>query len=136
MTNFAKSATMAAGLLASTVLGYAGPEGTYEVEGTNPDGSTYAGIVTVERFEETYSVVWEIGDTVFEGTGLGAAPVKGMTIMGPAADNDYVLTVGYISGPDNFGIAYYVEQDEGIWEGIWAYGGSGTVATEAWYPTE
>ncbi|MEL6200780.1 MAG: hypothetical protein AAFR39_00325 [Pseudomonadota bacterium] len=131
-----KMTTAAAVVFGSTALTYAGPEGLYSVEGTNPDGSTYTGTVSVERNDETYSVVWEIGDTIFEGTGLGAAPVKGMTIMGPAAENDYVLTVGYISEPQNFGISYYIEQDDGTWQGIWAFGGSGTVATETWLPAE
>ena len=59
-----------------------------------------------------------------------------MTVMGPAADNDYVLTVGYVSGGENFGISYYIEQDDVTWQGIWAYGGSGTVASETWYPAQ
>ncbi|MEO1747259.1 MAG: hypothetical protein AAFR27_01340 [Pseudomonadota bacterium] len=131
-----KTTAASAIILGSTVISQAGPEGLYNVDGTNPDGSTYTGTVSVERNDETYSVEWKIGGTIFEGTGLGAAPVKGMTIMGPAADNDYVLTVGYISGPQNFGIAYYIEQDDGKWQGIWAFGGSGTVATESWRPVE
>ncbi len=73
----------------------AGPEGVYSVSGKNPGGGTpYSGTVTVTRTGATYRVVWDIGGTVFTGSGLGAAPVKGDTIMGPADDADYVLAVG------------------------------------------
>ena len=78
----------------------AGPEGTYSVTGTNPGGSgTYRGIVTVSRTGETYKVIWDIAGTRFTGSGLGAAPVKGGAVMGPAASGDDTLAVGYISGP-------------------------------------
>ncbi|MEO0544646.1 MAG: hypothetical protein AAFY99_12595 [Pseudomonadota bacterium] len=131
-----KLASVLAALLAFASLAFADPQGFYIVNGENPDGSEYGGTVSVERTGETYAVTWDIGGTIFEGTALGAAPVKGMTIMGPADENDYVLTVGYVSGPDNFGIAYYIEQDDGTWQGIWAFGGSDIVATESWVRAE
>lgn len=111
----------------------AGPEGTYTVQGNSPgSGDPYEGTVTVERTGETYQIVWEIGGTTFVGSGLGAAPAKGGTIMGPADDADYVLTVGYVSLPNNFGLAYYVEQADGTWKGIWTYGGSDEIGSEIW----
>ena len=50
--------------LAGTVL--AGPEGNYQVSGTNiGDGSPYTGTVEVVRNGTTYSVRWEIAGTTF-----------------------------------------------------------------------
>jgi hypothetical protein len=88
--------------------------------------------VTVSRNGETYRVIWDIGGTRFTGSGLGAAPVKGSSVMGPASANDNVLAVGYVSGSRNFGLAYYVERPNGTWEGIWTYGGSDKIGTETW----
>lgn len=124
---------MAVALL--TAPAWAGPEGTYTVKGENPGGgSGYSGRVTVTRTGETYSVVWDVSGTQFAGSGLGAAPVKGSTIMGPADDADYVLAVGYMSEQGYFGLAYYVEQADGTWKGIWTFGGSKEIGTETWTP--
>ena len=127
-------APVAAAIISALAIpALAGPEGSYSVAGKNPgNGSAYSGTVTVTRTGETYRVVWDIGGTTFTGSGLGAAPVKGSTVMGPADDADYVLAVGYISGPKNFGLAYYVEQDDGTWKGIWTYGGGEQIGTENW----
>jgi hypothetical protein len=122
-------------LLAAATAALAGPEGSYDVSGTNPgDGSSYSGRVTVEQTGETYQVIWDVAGTRFIGSGLGAAPVKGNTVMGPAAANDDVLAVGYVSGDRNFGLAFYVEQDDGTWSGIWTFGGSTAIGTEIWTP--
>lgn len=122
-------------LLTAATGAFAGPEGSYDVVGTNPgDGSSYTGSVTVEQTGETYQVIWEISGTRFIGSALGAAPVKGRTIMGPAAANDDVLAVGYVSGERNFGLAFYVEQEDGTWSGVWTFGGSTAIGTETWTP--
>jgi len=130
--------TTAAGMIAlmtAATTALAGPEGRYDVVGTNPgDGSSYTGSVTVERTGETYQVIWEISGTRFIGSALGAAPVKGRTIMGPADEADDVLAVGYVSGERNFGLAFYVEQDDGTWSGVWTFGGSSAIGTENWTP--
>jgi hypothetical protein len=119
-------------LLAAVTAAIAGPEGRYTVSGTNPGGGAYTGTVRVARTGETYEVIWDIGGTRFTGSALGAAPVKGNSVMGPASDSDNVLAVGYVSGTRNFGLAYYVEQDDGTWQGIWTYGGSDRIGTEVW----
>lgn len=131
-----RSAAIAVTALAAMVnQALAGPEGTYSVRGTNPgsDG-VYEGVVEVVRSGDTYQVIWEIGGARFAGSGLGAAPVKGETIIGPAHESDYVLAVGYISGQGDFGLAYYVENDDGTWNGIWTFGGSDKIGTEVWTP--
>lgn len=113
----------------------AGPEGVYEVAGKDiGTDNPYSGTVEVVRTGKTYSVRWDIGGASYVGSGLGAAPVKGMTVVGPADENDYVLAVGYIAGNQGFGLAYYVEQEDGSWKGIWTYGGSEELGSEVWTP--
>lgn len=112
----------------------AGPEGTYIVEGSNPGGSgTYNGTVSVKRSGQTYSVDWRIGGAKFVGTGLGAADVKGTPTMGPASDRDTAIAISYIA-EGSFGLAFYVEQSNGQWKGIWTYGGSKQIGNEIWTP--
>ncbi len=114
----------------------AGPEGTYNVEGTNPGGEGgYRGIVRVTQYGQTYSVVWEVGGTKYLGTGLGAANVKGTPTMGPASDQDTAIAISYIT-KGSFGLTFYVEQDNGQWKGIWTYGGSNQIGTETWTPRD
>lgn len=128
-----KSILPAGAVILATVSGVlAGPEGTYSVSGTNPgESGTYDGTVTITRTGETYKVIWNIAGTRFTGSGLGAAPVKGGSVMGPADASDDTLAVGYTSGR-SFGLAFYVEQPDGTWDGVWTYGGSDKIGTETW----
>lgn len=119
-------------LLAGVACALAGPEGDYAVTGTNPGANgTYRGSVSVRQTGETYEVIWDIAGTRYTGSALGAAPVKGRSMMGPADAGDDTLAVGYISGR-SFGLAFYVEQDDGTWKGVWTYGGSDKIGTEVW----
>jgi hypothetical protein len=112
----------------------AGPTGVYGVEGQNPgDGSVYTGEVAVERTGATYVVVWRVGNDEYVGTGIGAANSKGMVTFGDAAGNDTAIAVSYVSG-DTFGLALFVEQQNGQWKGIWTYGGSDAIGAETWTP--
>lgn len=123
-------------LILSSGSALAGPEGKYTVNGTNPgNGSGYEGTVTVERNDQTYSVLWDVGGTKYLGTGIGAANVKGTPTMGPASGQDDTIAISYISG-GSFGLAFYVEQDNGQWNGIWTYGGSSQIGTEVWTPAK
>ena len=140
MRVLAQRALLAGALLLAAVVALAGPAaladpiGTYRVVGTNPDsGGEYRGTVTVTRTGETYSVVWQIGNTRFVGTGLGAVIRNGGFFIGPAESSDSALAIGYASG-NSFGMAMYFEREDGRWEGVWTYGGSDKVATEVWYP--
>ena len=92
----------AAALVLSTAA-LAGPEGTWNVDGTNPDG------------DGIYKVSWKIGDETFVGTAIG---------------NDDFISVGYRSG-GNYGVALYV-RDNKIWQGVWAYDGGTDTGTETW----
>lgn len=125
-----------AGLLAlAPAFALAGPEGTYKVQGSNPDGTTYTGLVQVTRNGETYNVVWKIGDTEFVGTGLGAKFIGEKFQMGPASAEDSALSVGYISGR-SFGMAMYFKQPDETWLGVWTFGGSDKSAPEVWTPAK
>ena len=127
------SAAFALVALSSSAAALANPVGSYDVVGRNPDsGSEYRGRVTVSRTGETYKVVWNIGGTRYVGTGLGAVMENGTFRIGAANSADTLISVGYVSG-NSFGMAFYIEQDDGSWEGVWTYGGSGRVATEQWY---
>lgn len=92
------------------------PVGRYDVEGTNPGGSSaYTGSVTVEKTGETYRVVWVVGSTRYIGTGIG---------------NEKFISVSYRSG-DQTGLALYGE-DGDDWVGVWTYAGGTKVGAERW----
>jgi TolB-like protein len=44
-------------------------EGMYNVAGTNPNGTTYGGMLTISRNDGAYTFVWRIGSSTFRGTG-------------------------------------------------------------------
>ena len=110
----------------------ADPVGVFNVAGTNPGGgSGYEGVVEVERTGDTYAVAWRVGDDYFVGTGIGAANVDGTATFGDAATQDNAIAVSYASG-SSFGLALFVEQQNGQWKGIWTYAGSDAIGTEVW----
>ena len=123
-------------LLSTTAMALAGPEGVYNVRGVEFDGTEYGGIVTVVRTGETYRVTWKIDGYTYHGSGIGAAPLENGSIMGPAGDDDNVLTVGYTGGYSESGTAFYMEEEDGVWRGIWTEFGSHRVATEDWHPKD
>jgi hypothetical protein len=93
----------------------ADPVGKYAVEGTNPNGTSYSGIVSVERTGQTYKVDWVIGRQRFSGTGIG---------------NKDFLAVSYVSG-DQTGLALYAPDGDG-WKGVWTYAGGKQMGTDLW----
>ena len=124
--------------LASTLLfigvqaAVAQPIGVYDVVGVNPGDSTpYDGTVAVEINGATYTVIWQVEGEEYIGTAIGASNLKGSIIFGEAVENDTALAVSYGSG-DNFGLALFVEQENGQWSGIWTYGGSNAIGSETW----
>ncbi len=105
-----------AALLWSVVAAFAAdPVGSYDVQGNNPDGSKYAGTVTVTQTGQTYRVVWKIGSTRYTGTAIG--------------DKDF-LAVSYQSGNQS-GLALY-GADGDDWKGIWTYSGGTSIGAEVW----
>jgi hypothetical protein len=77
--------------------------GSYRVEGTNPNGSSYRCVLTIERSGSLYLLRWKIGKDTFQGQGT----LNGRT-----------LTIDWGS-PDP--IIYQVMND-GTLQGIWAKG--------------
>jgi hypothetical protein len=111
-----RSLFVAAALLWSVVAAFAAdPTGSYEVQGTNPDGSTYSGTVTVTQTGKTYKVVWQVGGDTFTGTGIG--------------DKDF-LAISYVYDKDT-GLVL-LGSDGGNWNGVWAYAGGTKMAKESW----
>jgi hypothetical protein len=110
-------ATAAAAALFFTSAAWAGdPVGTYAVAGKNPGGQgAYTGTATVEKTGETYKVTWDIGGTVYVGTGIG--------------DKKFIA-VSYVSGK-NTGLALYGEDGDN-WAGVWTYQNGKKVGAELW----
>jgi len=44
-------------------------EGIYDCNGTNPNGTTYRGTVTISRNNDQYFLVWNIASSTFKGSG-------------------------------------------------------------------
>src|SRR5262245_53497778 len=44
-------------------------DGVYDVQGVNPNGSTYSGEVTIQRQGSSYQFRWRIGSQTFQGSG-------------------------------------------------------------------
>ncbi|MEQ8351983.1 MAG: fibronectin-binding protein [Leptospiraceae bacterium] len=81
-----------------------GVQGTYQVNGTNPDGTPYRGNVTVTQSGEDYLFNWNIAGDQFSGKGN----LSGTT-----------LTVDW--GQD-FPVIYEVKDNGAVLEGTWADG--------------
>jgi hypothetical protein len=111
-----RSLLAAVALLCSVVTAFAAdPAGSYKVQGTAPDGSTYNGTATVTKTDETYRVVWKIGDDTYNGTAIGNA--------------DFIA-ISYTSSNET-GLALY-GPDGANWKGIWTYAGGKKIGTELW----
>ena len=88
-------------------------EGTYNMRGTNPTGGgTYFGTVEITRTGDTFSILWQIGDQSFEGTGIF---------------RDGLLSVSF--GGEFGGIVVYRMSSSGG-KGVWAPHNSTDLGTE------
>jgi hypothetical protein len=104
-------------LLWTVAAAYAAdPTGSYEVQGKNPDGSTYEGTATVTKTGDTFKVIWEVGSEKYTGTAIG---------------NKDFLAISYTSGNNQTGLALY-GADGGNWKGVWTYAGGTTMGAELW----
>jgi len=89
--------------------------GSYDCEGTNPDGKTYKGKVEISKDGDIYHVKWAIGaGDNYEGIGI--------------LEGD-VFAVSYYGGIN--GVVVYRVQKGGSLAGKWSIvGGKGKVYTE------
>jgi hypothetical protein len=109
-----RSLVVVAALLWSVATAFAAdPSGTYDVQGTSPDGSKYSGTVTITETGQTFKMVWKIGSDTYTGTAIG---------------NKDFLAVSYTSGSDT-GLALYGAEG-GNWKGIWTYAGGTKMGSE------
>jgi hypothetical protein len=103
-------------LLASTNFAFADPTGHYQVDGVNPDGSTYKAAVLVAKIGDTFSITYTMPNNA--------------TVKGTAIGDDTVLSVGYSGGGDT-GVAL-MYRDGDSWQGVWTYLGAKKLGTETW----
>ncbi|NLH49701.1 MAG: hypothetical protein GX444_14035 [Myxococcales bacterium] len=103
-------------LLLWPVFAFAGDiEGTYNCEGTNPNGGAYKGTVSIIKNDANYNVTWTIGAQVYVGVGL---------LEGDS------FAVGYADTKQGwFGIVVYKVKGDKL-SGSWAMHGSGKNGTE------
>lgn len=77
--------------------------GSYQVTGTNPDGGTYQGTVTISKSGHMYKFSWTVGNS-YEGLGV---------LVGD------VLTVQW---GDQYPVIYRVMEGGRVLEGTWSNG--------------
>jgi opacity protein-like surface antigen len=105
---------LAAGL-ASAAAAQTVREGTYDVAGTNLDGSPYEGTAVITLTSETTcSIEWSTGGT---------------TSAGICMLHDNAFAAGYVLG-DNVGLIVYEVKDDGVLDGVWTISGENGAGTE------
>ena len=93
--------------------------GTYDVEGTNLDGSAYKGTATINLTSETTcSIEWHTGST---------------TSSGICMLYDNAFAAGYVLG-DAVGLVVYQVKSDGSLEGAWTISGKDGSGTEVLTP--
>lgn len=107
----------AAAMLALAFPALADPSGTYDIDGVNPDGTTYEASVLVSKVGDTFSVTYSLDDRKVMGTAIG---------------DDDVLAIGYGEAGDS-GVAL-MYRDGQRWQGVWSYLGAKQLGTEEWQP--
>jgi hypothetical protein len=111
VTTLVAAAAMAAGFATAAMAVDIG--GTYEVRGTNPNGSKYKGTAEIEiTSSTTCRITWKVGT---DSSGI-------------CMRNGIALAAGYVLG-DKVGLVIYEIRDDGTLDGIWTVAdedGSGT----------
>ena len=107
----------ASAMLTLAVPALADPTGTYDIEGMNPDGSTYQASVLVSKVGDTFALTYTLDDRKVMGTAIG---------------DDDVLAIGYGEADDS-GVALMYRDGE-TWQGVWSYLGAKQMGTEEWQP--
>ena len=105
---------LAAGLSSASVAQTV-REGTYDVAGTNLDGSSYKGTAVITLTSETTcSIEWSTGGTTSEGICML---------------HDNAFAAGYVLG-DAVGLIVYEVKDKGVLDGVWTISGEDGAGTE------
>lgn len=82
--------------------------GTYDSQGTNPDGSRYQGTAFIKKVGDKYKITWTIGRDVFYGSGH---------LVGDVLSIDWRRADGKEGG-----VVIYKVMDDGTLVGTWADG--------------
>jgi len=89
--------------------------GTYDVNGTNPDGSPYSGTLTIQQVGlSSWRVRWQLGQAQVDGYGMS---------MGT------IFSVGFVLG-DRPGMSIYEVAPDGGMSGQWTLVGSSAIGSE------
>jgi hypothetical protein len=95
--------------------------GTYEVKGTNFDGSEYDGTATITLTSQTTCTIhWETG---------------GSTSDGICMRNGDAFSAGYVMG-DSVGLVVYRVMQNGTLDGLWTIAGKEGNGTETLTPKQ
>lgn len=106
-------------LLALAAPASAQRAGVYEVSGTNPDGSAYAGLLQLRQVGiVSWAVLWQVGNDRIEGVGMSSGST---------------LAVTYRAG-NTQGFAIYEILPNGTLTGQWTLVGSSGIGTETLTP--
>jgi hypothetical protein len=108
-------------LVIGPVAAFADVAGRYNVSGTNFDGSSYYGTVTVTKTSDsTYNVFWYTGANNSESKGIGMR-------------SGNVFAAGYVLG-EGVGLVIYDIKSDGTLTGRWTMDGQNGAGTEVWTP--
>ena len=105
-----------AGLIFATFAAWADPSGTYDVKGTELDGTAYHGTLVISKSGDVYELAYTFDD--------------GTTQEGSAVGDDSFLAYGY-GDEEELGVGLMTAKG-GNWEGIWTHVGADKMSTETW----
>jgi len=92
---------------------------TYDVVGTNPDGSKYNGTARIEVISEaSFTIHWRIAGATYDGFGM--------------RNGDALAATYTIDGKP--GLAIYKLGDDGVFHGVWVVRGDNDGGTERLTP--
>ena len=95
-----------------------GQQGLYDVAGTNPDGRTYVGKLTLQRTGDTFQAQWQVANQITNGIGF----------MTTSPDGGQYLVIGYGPGQAYGTVEYTLMGNRA--RGRWAMGGGQQFGTE------
>lgn len=96
--------------------------GSYDIQGTNPNGSAYTGTITITGTTAGYyNVQWNVGDVTTSGIALYEHPT---------------LVIAFGPEDTNYGVVLYTEGIGGNLLGKWATNGGQGLGTEDMSPIE
>ncbi|MGA7787968.1 MAG: hypothetical protein WCA56_07365 [Xanthobacteraceae bacterium] len=94
----------------------------YAVIGSNPDGSKYDGTATIKVISEaSFSIHWVIAGSTYDGFGM--------------RNGDALAATYTIDGKPGL-VIYKVDDDDGVFHGVWVVRGNNNGGTERLSPAD